>query len=49
MEFADLVVGSLFLSFCGVGFPAEAEGVDDHGGMVIWPVVRDATRVGYDR
>jgi len=49
MEFADLVVSSLFLSVGGVGFPAEAEGVNDHAGIVIWPAVRDVTRVGYDR
>ena len=49
MKFADLVIGSLFLSFGSGGFPAEAKGVDDHGGIVIWPAVRDVTRVGYDR
>ena len=49
MKFGDLVVGPLFLGFGGAGFPAEAEGVDDHEGIVIWPAVRDVTRVGYDR
>jgi hypothetical protein len=49
MESADLVVGSLFLSFGSSGFPAKTKSVDDHGSIVIWPAVRDVTRVGYDR
>ena len=35
VELADLVVGALFLSFGGSGFPAETKSVDDHGGIVI--------------
>ena len=37
VEFVDFVVGSLFLSFGGSGFPAKTKSVDDHEGIVIWP------------
>jgi hypothetical protein len=35
VELVDLVVGALFLSFGGSGFPTETKSVDDHGGIVI--------------